>query len=34
MPSTKYLKVKERLILVLYIKNLNKEANPCLYCLK
>ncbi len=31
MPSTKYLKVKERLILVLYIKNLNKEVNPCLY---
>ncbi len=31
MPSTKYLKAKERLTLVLYIKNLNKEANPCLY---
>jgi hypothetical protein len=31
MPFTKYLKVKEYLILVLYIKNLNKEVNPCLY---
>jgi hypothetical protein len=31
MPFTKYLKVKERLILTLYIKNLNKEANPYLY---
>ncbi len=31
MPSAKYLKVKERLALILYIKNLNKEANPCLY---
>jgi hypothetical protein len=31
MPSTKYLKVKERLTLILRIKNLNKEANPCLY---
>ncbi len=31
MPSTKYLKVKERLVLTLYIKNLNKEVNPCLY---
>jgi hypothetical protein len=31
MPSTKYLKVKERLILTLRIKNLNKEVNPCLY---
>jgi hypothetical protein len=31
MPSTKYLKVKERLILVLRIKNLNKEANPYSY---
>jgi hypothetical protein len=31
MPFTKYLKVKERLTLVLYIKNLNKEANPYLY---
>jgi hypothetical protein len=29
--STKYLKVKERLILALYIKNSNKEANPYLY---
>ncbi len=27
MSSAKYLKVKERLILTLYIKNLNKEAN-------
>jgi hypothetical protein len=32
MPSAKYLKVKERLTLALRIKNLNKEANPCLYC--
>ncbi len=31
MSSTKHLKVKERLILALYIKNSNKEANPCLY---
>jgi hypothetical protein len=31
MSSTKYLKVKERLILVLRIKSLNKEANPYLY---
>ncbi len=31
MPFTKYLKVKEYLILVLRIKNLNKEASPCLY---
>jgi hypothetical protein len=31
MPSTKYLKAKERLTLALYIENLNKEANPCLY---
>jgi hypothetical protein len=31
MPSAKHLKVKERLTLVLRIKNLNKEANPCLY---
>jgi hypothetical protein len=31
MPSTKYLKVKECLVLALYIKNSNKEANPCLY---
>jgi hypothetical protein len=31
IPSTKYLKVKERLILVLRIKNLNKEVNPYLY---
>jgi hypothetical protein len=31
MSSTKYLKVKERLVLILYIKILNKEANPCLY---
>jgi hypothetical protein len=27
MPSAKHLKVKERLILVLRIKNLNKEAS-------
>jgi hypothetical protein len=27
MPSTKHLKVKERLTLTLYIKNSNKEAN-------
>jgi hypothetical protein len=32
MPSTKHLKVKERLVLVLHIENSNKEANPCLYC--
>jgi hypothetical protein len=31
MPFTKHLKVKERLILVLRIENLNKEANPYLY---
>ncbi len=31
MSSTKHLKVKECLVLMLYIKNLNKEANPCLY---
>ncbi len=31
MPSTKYLKVKEYLALTLYIKNSNKEVNPCLY---
>ncbi len=31
MPSTKYLKVKERLVLMLYIKNSNKEVNPCSY---
>ncbi len=28
MPSTKHLKVKERLMLILRIKNLNKEVNP------
>ncbi len=33
MPSANYLKVKERLALVLRIENSNKEANPCLYCL-
>jgi hypothetical protein len=32
MPSTKHLKVKERLALMLRIKNSNKKANPCLYC--
>ncbi len=31
MPSTKHLKVKERLVLALCIKNSNKEANPCSY---
>jgi hypothetical protein len=31
MSFTKYLKVKEYLILVLRIKILNKEANPYLY---
>ncbi len=31
MPSTKHLKVKERLVLVLYIKNSNKKANPYSY---
>jgi hypothetical protein len=31
MPSTKYLKVKERLTLVLRIENLNKEVIPCSY---
>ncbi len=31
MPSAKHLKVKERLVLILRIKNLNKEANPYLY---
>jgi hypothetical protein len=33
MPSTKYLKVKERLVLILRIKNSNKEANSYLYYL-
>ncbi len=32
MPSTKHLKVKERLALMLRIKNSNKEVIPCLYC--
>jgi hypothetical protein len=31
MPSAKHLKVKERLALVLRIKNSNKEVIPCLY---
>jgi hypothetical protein len=31
MPSTKHLKVKERLILTLRINISNKEANPYLY---
>jgi hypothetical protein len=31
MPSIKHLKVKECLVLTLYIKNLNKEANSYLY---
>jgi hypothetical protein len=31
MPSTKHLKVKERLALTLRIKNSNKEAIPCSY---
>ncbi len=31
MPSAKYLKVKERLVLILCIKNSNKEVIPCLY---
>ncbi len=31
MSFTKHLKVKERLVLTLYIKNSNKEANPYLY---
>jgi hypothetical protein len=31
MPSTKHLKVKERLALTLYIKNFNKEVIPYLY---
>jgi hypothetical protein len=31
MPSTKYIKVKERLTLTLYIKNLNKEVDPYSY---
>ncbi len=31
MSSIKYLKVKERLILVLRIKSLNKEVNLYLY---
>jgi hypothetical protein len=31
MPSAKYLKVKEYLVLILRIKNLNKKADPCLY---
>jgi hypothetical protein len=31
MPFSKHLKVKECLALTLRIKNLNKEANPCLY---
>jgi hypothetical protein len=33
MPSTKHLKAKERLALVLRIKNSNKKANSCSYCL-
>ncbi len=31
MPFAKYLKVKERLVLTLYIKNSNKEVISCLY---
>ncbi len=31
MLSAKHLKVKEHLVLTLYIENLNKEVNPCLY---
>jgi hypothetical protein len=31
MSSTKYLKVKEYIVLTLYIKNLNKKVNPYLY---
>jgi hypothetical protein len=31
MPFAKHLKVKERLVLALRIKNLNKKANPYLY---
>jgi hypothetical protein len=31
MSSTKYLKVKEYLVLILRIKNLNKKVNPYLY---
>jgi hypothetical protein len=31
MPSTKHLKVKERIALTLRIKNSNKEAIPYLY---
>jgi hypothetical protein len=31
MPSTKHLKVKEYIALMLRIKNSNKEVIPCLY---
>jgi hypothetical protein len=34
MSSTKHLKVKERLTLILYIKNSNKEATPYSYYYK
>ncbi len=33
MPSAKHLKVKERLVLTLRIKNSNKEASPYSYYL-
>jgi hypothetical protein len=31
MPSTKYLKAKERIVLMLRIKNSNKKVIPYLY---
>ncbi len=34
MPRVIYIKKKERLALALYIKKLNKEADPCSYCLR
>ncbi len=32
MPSAIYKKVKERIMLVIRIKILNKEVEPCSYC--
>jgi hypothetical protein len=34
MPRITYIKKKERLALALRIKKLNKEADPCSYCLR
>ncbi len=33
MPRVAYIKKKKRLALALRIKKLNKEAEPCSYCL-